>query len=53
VGDAKKRLAAEDWPEFELAESGDTIVIRSSHVVALREGTKPRKGSIGFTHREG
>jgi len=43
-----QRLAAEEWPPFELAETGDKIIIRSSQVVALREGTKPRKGTIGF-----
>ena len=45
-----QRLASDDWPTFELAESGDTVIIRSSHVVALRGGTKPKRGSIGF-HR--
>jgi hypothetical protein len=46
-----QRLAAEDWPSFELAESGDTTIIRSSQVVALRGGTRSRKGSIGFVHQ--
>ena len=52
VTDVTRRLAAEEWPEFELAESGDKVVIRSSQVVALRGGTKSHKGSIGFMHRE-
>lgn len=43
-----QRLAAEEWPSFELADSGDKIIIRSSQVVALRGGTKPRRGTIGF-----
>lgn len=43
-----QRLAMEDWPSFELAESGDKIIIRSAQVVALRGGTKARKGHIGF-----
>jgi hypothetical protein len=44
-----KKLAAEEWPSFELAESGDTIIIRSSQVVAVRGGTKTtRRGHIGF-----
>jgi hypothetical protein len=52
VSGVARRLAAEEWPEFELAESGHKVVIRSSQVVALRGGTKARKSSIGFTHRE-
>lgn len=52
VKDVAQRLAAEEWPAFELAESGDNVVIRSAHVVALRGGTKARRGSIGFVHRE-
>lgn len=47
-----QRLAAEDWPSFELAESEDKVIIRSLQVVALRGGTKPsRKGHIGFAAR--
>lgn len=46
-----ERLAAEEWPSFELSESGDKIIIRSSHVLAVRGGGKARRGSIGFTHR--
>jgi hypothetical protein len=52
VKDIAKRLMAEDWPEFELAESGDSVVVRSNQVVALRGGSRTRKGSIGFSHRE-
>lgn len=49
--EATKRFAAEEWPLFELAESSDKIIIRSSQVVALREGSKSaRKGTIGFVH---
>ena len=44
------KLSAEDWPWFELAESSDKIIIRSTQVVALREGTRARKGGIGFVH---
>jgi hypothetical protein len=47
-----QRFAAEEWPSFELAESGDKIIVRSSQVVALRGGTTRRaKGAIGFTAR--
>jgi hypothetical protein len=52
VRDITQKLAAEDWPSFELAESGDHVTIRSSQVVALRGGSKTRKASIGFLHRE-
>jgi len=53
VHDAAQRFAAEEWPTFELAESGDRVIIRSSQVVALRGGTRTKRGSIGFTsHRE-
>lgn len=44
-----QRLAAEEWPSFELAETGDKVIIRSAQVVALRGGTKPHRGTIGFT----
>lgn len=50
VRDVAERLASEEWPTFELAESDDKVVIRSAHVVALREGKKRHKGSIGFVH---
>jgi hypothetical protein len=50
--EAAQRLAVEEWPSFELAESGDKIILRSSQVVALRGGTSRRaKGTIGFTAR--
>jgi len=52
VSEVTQRLAAEEWPEFELAETGDSVVIRSSQVVALRGGTRSKKSSIGFMHRE-
>jgi hypothetical protein len=45
-----QRLAAEEWPTFELIESEDKVVIRSAQVVALREGKRRHKGSIGFVH---
>lgn len=48
VKDVVARLSAEDWPSFELAQSGDTVVIRSSQVVALRGGTRHKRSSIGF-----
>lgn len=49
--EATKRFAAEDWPIFELAESDDKVIIRSSQVVAIREGKRSgRKGGIGFVH---
>jgi hypothetical protein len=46
-----QRLAAEEWPTFELSESGDKVIIRSAQVVALRGGSKPRRTAIGFAHR--
>jgi hypothetical protein len=48
VKDVAARLSAEEWPSFELAQSGDTVVIRSSHVVALRGGTRQKRSAIGF-----
>jgi hypothetical protein len=51
IREVAQRLAAEDWPTFELSESADTVIIRSSQVVALRGGTKRNKGSMGFVPR--
>lgn len=51
--DIAQRLAVEEWPTFELAESGDRIIIRSEQTVALRAGSKARKGHIGFTPHRG
>ena len=48
IREVAQRLAAEDWPWFELSESADTVIIRSSQVVALRGGTRNRRGNIGF-----
>ena len=45
-----QRLAVEEWPSFELAESDDKVIIRAAQVVALREGKRRQKGSIGFVH---
>lgn len=50
--DVAQRFAEEEWPTFELAESEDKVVVRSSQVVALREGKRHHKGSIGFVHAE-
>ena len=53
IRDVAQRLASEDWPSFELSESSDTVIIRSSQVVALRGGTKKSRGSMGFVpHRQ-
>jgi len=49
VADVTRRLAAKEWAHFELAESEDTVNVRSSQVVALPGGRKPRRGPIGFT----
>jgi len=49
--DIVQRLSTEEWPSFELAETGDHVVIRSSQSVALRAGTKHRRGAIGFAQR--
>lgn len=46
-----QRFAAEEWPTFELAETGDKVIIRSSKVVALRGGTKSKRSHIGLTPR--
>ncbi|HEX6506278.1 MAG TPA: hypothetical protein VF221_01480 [Chloroflexota bacterium] len=51
IREIAQRLAAEEWPTFELAESEDSIIIRSSQVVALRGGSKHRRGNIGFVPR--
>jgi hypothetical protein len=48
IQDVVERLSHEEWPTFELSESGDTVVVRSSNVVALRGGTRHKRGSIGF-----
>jgi hypothetical protein len=49
VHDIAQKLAAEEWPTFELAETEDKVIIRSSQVVALRGGSKTaRRGHIGF-----
>jgi hypothetical protein len=52
ASDASRRLLEEEWAHFELAESGDIIIIRSAQVVALRSGSRSRRGSIGFVHRD-
>lgn len=50
VHDIAQKLAAEEWPSFELTESEDKVIIRSSQVVALRGGSnKTRRGHIGFS----
>jgi hypothetical protein len=49
--DIVAKLSADDWTDLELAETGDHVVIRSNHVVALRTGNKSRKGPIGFAPR--
>jgi hypothetical protein len=48
VKDIVARLSAEEWPAFELAQSGDAVVIRSSQVVALRGGSRQKRSAIGF-----
>ena len=51
--EAAQRLAAEEWSTFELAETGDKIIIRSANVAALRGGSKSgRSGPIGFSPRK-
>lgn len=44
-----QRITGEEWPTFELAETGDKIMIRSDKVVALRGGSKRRRSTIGLT----
>jgi hypothetical protein len=51
IREVAQRLTAEDWPAFELSESADTVIIRSSQVVALRGGTRKSKGNMGFVSR--
>jgi hypothetical protein len=46
--DVAQRFSAEEWPSFELAESGDKVIIRSSQVVAMRGGSKRQRSHIGF-----
>jgi hypothetical protein len=48
VKDVVHALSTEEWPTFALSESGAEVVLRSSHVVALRGGTQHKRGSIGF-----
>ncbi len=43
-------LGTEEWAHFDLAEGADHVIVRSAHVVALRGGTRQRRGNIGF-HR--
>lgn len=51
--DVARALGDEKWCNFDLAESGDRIMIRSDQVVAVRGATsKHRRGSIGFVHRD-
>lgn len=50
--EAARKLAEEEWCHFDLAESGDRVIVRSQHVVALRGGTKSKRTSIGFMHRD-
>lgn len=52
VPDVSQKLMMEDWCHLELAESGDQVIVRSSQVVALRGGSKPKRGTMGFHHRE-
>jgi hypothetical protein len=53
VEEVSKSLAESEWSTFELAESGDPIMLRSSQVVAMRGGeSKHRRGAIGFVHRD-
>lgn len=47
-----QKLTAEEWCHFELAESGDRIIIHAPHVIGLRGGQKPKHRAIGFTSRE-
>ena len=52
IREVAERLASDDWPAFELSESADTVIIRSSQVVALRGGTRKSRGNMGFVpHR--
>lgn len=46
--DVAQRFSAEDWPSFELVESGDKVIIRSTQVVAMRGGSGRHRGHIGF-----
>lgn len=48
IAEIVRRFAVEEWPEFELSESGGRVCIRSSQVVALRGGTRPKRSTIGF-----
>lgn len=52
VREIADQLSGQDWTELELAESGDRVIVRGSQVIALRPGSKSRRGSIGFVHRE-
>ncbi len=52
VRNVAAKLTAEAWPDFELAESGDSVIIAAGQVVALRGGNRRQRGTIGFVHRE-
>jgi RecJ-like exonuclease len=45
--DILKRLAAEEWPVFTLADGREQVVIRSSDVAAIQNVRGPR-GALGF-----
>lgn len=54
LSEATQMCTTEEWPSFELAESGDRIVIRSSQVIAIRDGSKSKhRGHIGFAPGRG
>lgn len=45
--DTLHRLAAEEWPLFTLADNDESIVIRSSEVIAV-QNVSASKGRLGF-----
>jgi len=47
VHDALRKLAAEEWPMFSLADGGDQLVIRSSEVAAIQH-VRGLRGALGF-----
>lgn len=51
VREIADKLNTDEWATFRLAESDDKIMIRSSRVVALREGKRAPRHAIGFVHQ--
>jgi hypothetical protein len=47
VQETVSRLASEEWPVFSTADVGETLMVRSSEVVAVKH-VSAAKGTLGF-----